>query len=106
MSRSLVRGRCGPRIPEGSGCSIRFLSTFGKLGKVCWDRLTGKGVELWKEVKGVVLGLMNVGAGDEKVSAVGVVWAMGDARLGAYVLGSWGPIRAGVGVGIQASSGS
>ena len=53
-----------------------------------------------------MLGLMNVGAGDEKVSAVGVVWAMGDARLGAYVLGSWGPIRAGVGVGIQASSGS
>ena len=52
---------------------------------MCWDRLTGKGVELWKEVKGVVLGLINVGVGDEKVSAVGVVWTIGEAGVGADV---------------------
>ena len=81
MCRSLVRGRCGPRTPEGSGLSIEFLSTLGKLGNACCDRLSGEGVELGKETKGVGLGLMNDGAGVEKVMADGVVSKMGDAGV-------------------------
>lgn len=42
-------------------------------------------MELWNETKGVGLGLLKVGAGEEKVMADGVVSKMRDAGVVAVV---------------------